>query len=81
MLRDSWCESDPEAVEDMRNDTCCFLLIEAVDRLWNEGTAPMLGVRLAQSAVEIDIGGGHRLGIGGDCDPEALAPAHPGLLA
>ena len=62
---------DPETVEDLTADTSCCLPVESVDRPRNDETASTIDPNPTQSAIEIDIAGGHRLGIIGGYDPEA----------
>jgi len=46
---------------------------DIVDRPQTKDTAPTPDAKPAQSAIEIDIAGGHRLRIIGGYDPETLA--------
>ena len=72
-LRDPKFAPDPEIVEVEVAETLCFLPVEIVDRLRTKDTVPATDAKPAQSAIEIDIAGGHRLRIIGGYDPEALA--------
>jgi len=80
-LRDPKFAPDREVVEDEVAETPCFLPVEIVDRPQTKGTVATTDATLAQSAIEIDIAGGHRLRIIGDYDPEALARLIRGLSA
>jgi transposase len=80
-LRDPKFAPDPEIVEDEVSETPCFLPVEIVDRHQTEDTAPRPDAKPTQSAIEIDIAGGHRLRIIGGYDPEALARLIRGLSA
>ena len=80
-LRDSKFAPDPEIVEVEVAETPCFLPVEIVDRPQTKDAAPTADATPAQSAIEIDIAGGHRLRIIGGYDPEALARLIRGLSA
>ncbi len=80
-LRDPKFAPDLAVVEDDVSGTPCFLPVEIVGRLQTEDTAPTTDAKPAQSAIEIDIVGGHRLRIIGGYDPEALAHLIRGLSA
>lgn len=80
-LRDPRYAPDPEAVEDLVDDTPCFLPVEIVDRAQKDDPTSTPDPKLTQSAIEIDIVGGHRLRIIGGYDPEALARLIRGLSA
>ena len=80
-LRDPKFAPDREIVEEAVAETSCFLPVEIVDQPQTKGTAPTTDATPAQSAIEIDIAGGHRLRIIGGFDPEALAPLIRGLSA
>lgn len=79
LLRDPKFAPDREIVEDEVAETPCFLPVGIVDRSQTKGTAPTTDATPAQSAIEIDIAGGHRLRVIGGCDPEALAQLIRGL--
>jgi transposase len=72
-LRDPKFAPDVEIVEDAATGTPCFFPVESVDRSRTKGTVPTTDATPAQSAIGIDILGGHRLRIVGGYDPEALA--------
>jgi transposase len=78
-LRDPRYAPDPDAVEDLTADTPCFLPVEIIDRPRNDDPVPTPDPKSAQSAIEIDIAGGHCLRIIGGYDPEALARLIRGL--
>ncbi|WP_300064791.1 hypothetical protein [uncultured Roseobacter sp.] len=78
-LRDPKFAPDPEIVEEHVAETPCFLPVEIVARPQTKSTAPPTDATLAQSAIEIDIAGGHQLRIVGSYDPEALARLIRGL--
>ena len=80
-LRDARYAPDPAAIEDLAADTPCFLPVEIVDRPRNHDTGSTPDPKPAQSAIEIDIAGGHHLRIIGGYDPEALARLIRGLSA
>lgn len=80
-LRDPRYAPDPEAAENLTVDTPSFLPVEIVDRPQNNEPAPTSEAKSSQSAIEIDIAGGHRLRIIGGYDPEALARLIRGLSA
>ena len=80
-LRDPRYAPDPEAVEDLAVETPCFLPVEIFDRPLKDDTSSTPNPTTAQSAIEIDIAGGHRLRIIGGYDPEALARLIRGLSA
>lgn len=80
-LRDPKFAPGPEIVEGQVAGTPCFLPVEIVDRPQTKGTAPMTDATPSQSAIEIDIAGGHCLRIIGGYDPEALARLIRGLSA
>ncbi|MEO9824201.1 MAG: transposase [Paracoccaceae bacterium] len=80
-LRDPKFAPDPETIEDEVAETPCFLPVEIVDRPQTKGTAPTTDAKPTQSAIEIDIAGGHQLRIVGSYDPEALARLIRGLSA
>ena len=80
-LRDPKFAPDPEVVEDEVAETPCFLPVEIVDRPQTKDTAPTTEAKPVQSAIEIDITGGHQLRIIGSYDPEALARLIRGLSA
>ena len=80
-LRDPKFAPDPEIVEVEVAETLCFLPVEIVDRLRTKDTVPATDAKPAQSAIEIDIAGGHRLRIIGGYDPEALAHLIRGFSA
>jgi len=72
---------DVENVEDEVAETPCFLPVEIVDRSQTKDIAPATDAKPAQSAIEIDIAGGHCLRIIGGYDPEALARLIRGFSA
>ena len=72
-LRDPKFAPNPEIVEDEVSGTLCFLPVGVVDRPQVKDTAPRPDSKAAQSALETDIAGGHRLRIIGCYAPEALA--------
>lgn len=72
-LRDPKFAPDPEIIEGEVAETPCFLPVEIVDRAPARDTASTTDIKPAQSAIEIDIAGGHQLRIVGSYDPEALA--------
>lgn len=78
-LRDPKFAPDREIVEDEVAETACFLPVEIVDQPQTKSTAPTTDAKPAQSAIEIDIAGGHQLRIVGNYDPEALARLIRGL--
>ena len=78
-LRDPRYAPDPETVEGLAAGEPCFLPVEIVDRPLKDDTSPTPDPMPAQSAIEIDIAGGHRLRIIGGYDPEALARLIRGL--
>lgn len=78
-LRDPKFAPDPEHVEAEAVEASCFLPVEIIDQRQNEGVAPALDAKPVQSAIEIDIAGGHQLRIIGSYDPEALARLIRGL--
>lgn len=78
-LRDPKFAPDPEHVEAEAIEASCFLPVEIIDQRQNEGVAPALDAKPVQSAIEIDIAGGHQLRIIGSYDPEALARLIRGL--
>ncbi len=78
-LRDPRYAPDPDAVEELTVETPCFLPVEIIDHTPKDDPAPTLESQSAQSAIEIDIAGGHRLRIIGGYDPEALARLIRGL--
>ena len=80
-LRDPKFARDLKAVEEQTAPEPCFLPVEIVDRSVTEEPAPALAANGAstQSAIEIDIAGGHQLRIVGSYDPEALARLIRGL--
>jgi len=80
-LRDPRYAPDPETVKDSAAEEPCFLPVEIVDRPRNDDTASTIDPKPAQSAIEIDIAGGHCLRIIGGYDPEALARLIRGLSA
>ena len=80
-LRDPRYAPESEEVEDLAVETPCFLPVEIVDQPRNDDTASAIDPKAAQSAIEIDIAGGHRLRIIGGYDPEALARLIRGLSA
>lgn len=81
-LRDARYAPDPEmAAEDLAADTPCFLPVEVADLSRNDDTASTIDPVPAQSAIEIDIAGGHHLRIIGGYDPEALVRLTRGLSA
>ncbi len=81
-LRDPRYAPDAEmAVEDLAAEELCFLPVEIVDRPLKDDTASTPDPMPAQSAIEIDIVGGHCLRIIGSYDPEALARLIRGLSA
>jgi transposase len=80
-LRDPQFAPDRRVVEDEVTETPCFLPVEIVDRPQTKDTAPTTDATPAQSVIEIDIAGGHRLRIIGGYDPEALARLIRGLSA
>lgn len=80
-LRDPKFAPDPEIIDDDVSETPCFLPVEIVGRPQTEGAAPTTDATSAQSTIEIDIAGGHRLRIIGSYDPEALARLIRGLSA
>lgn len=78
-LRDPKFAPDREIVEDEVAETPCFLPVEIVDRPQTKGTVSTTDATPAQSAIEIDIAGGHRLRVIGGYDSEALARLIRGL--
>jgi len=78
-LRDPKFAPDREIVEVEVAETPCFLPVEIVDRPQTKDPAPTADATPAQSAIEVDIVGGHRLRIIGGDDPEALARLIRGL--
>ena len=80
-LRDPKFAPDREIVEEQVAETPCFLPVEIVDRPQTKDMAPTTDAKSAQSVIEIDIAGGHRLRIIGGYDPEALARLIRGLSA
>ncbi|MEO1178736.1 MAG: hypothetical protein AAFV87_16680 [Pseudomonadota bacterium] len=82
-LRDPKFAPDLKAVEEQTAPEPCFLPVDIVDRPVTEEPAPALATNAAsgQSAIEIDIAGGHHLRIVGRYDPEALARLIRGLSA
>ena len=80
-LRDPKFAPDREIVEVEVAETPCFLPVGIVDRPQTKDTVPTTDAKPAQSAIEIDIAGGHRLRIIGGYDPEALARLIRGLSA
>lgn len=82
-LRDPKFAPDPEIVEEHVAETPSFLPVEIVDRPVTKEATPTLAANAAsgQSAIEIDIAGGHQLRIVGSYDPEALARLIRGLSA
>lgn len=80
-LRDPRFAPDREIVEVEVAETPCFLPVEIVDRPQTKDPAPTADATPAQSAIEIDIVGGHRLRIIGGYDPETLARLIRGLSA
>ena len=78
-LRDPKFAPDPEIIEGEVAETPCFLPVEIVDRTLARDTASTTDIKPAQSAIEIDIAGGHQLRIVGSYDPEALARLIRGL--
>lgn len=81
-LRDPRYAPDPEmAVDDVSADASCFLPVEIVDRRRSDDAPSAIDAVPTQSAIEIDIAGGHRLRIIGGYDPEALARLIRGLSA
>ncbi len=78
-LRDPRYAPDPEVVEGLAAETSCFLPVEIVGQPRNDETAPTPDPIPGQSAIEIDIAGGHRMRINGAYDPEALARLIRGL--
>ena len=78
-LRDPKFAPDPEHVEAEAVEAPCFFPVEIIDQRQNEGVAPALDAKPVQSAIEIDIAGGHQLRIIGSYDPEALARLIRGL--
>lgn len=80
-LRDPKFAPDREIVEEQVVETPCFLPVEIMDRPQTNDMAPKTDTKPAQSAIEIDIVGGHQLRIVGSYDPEALARLIRGLSA
>ncbi len=80
-LRDPKFAPNLKAVEEQTAPEPCFLPVEIVDRPVTEEPAPTLAANAAssQSAIEIDIAGGHQMRIVGSYDPEALARLIRGL--
>ena len=80
-LRDPKFAPDPAIIEEEVAETPCFLPVEIVDRPATEeqGTARPANTTPNQSAIEIDIAGGHQLRVVGSYDPEALARLIRGL--
>lgn len=78
-LRDPKFATDPEIIEGEVAETPCFLPVEIVDRTPAKDTASPTDTKPAQSAIEIDIAGGHQLRVVGSYDPEALARLIRGL--
>ncbi|KIN63889.1 putative transposase number 1 for insertion sequence isrm28 [Sulfitobacter noctilucicola] len=79
LLRDPKFAPDPEIIEGEVAETPCFLPVEIVDRTPAKDTASTTDTKPPQSAIEIDIAGGHQLRIVGSYDPEALARLIRGL--
>jgi transposase len=79
-LRDPKFAPDPAIIEDEVAETPCFLPVEIVERTPAQEAAPTADTKPAQSAIEIDIAGGHQLRIVGSYDPEALARLIRGLF-
>jgi len=80
-LRDPKFAPASEIFEVEVAETPCFLPVEIVDRPPAKDTASTTNTKAAQSTIEIDIAGGHRLRINGAYDPEALARLIRGLSA
>ena len=82
-LRDPAFAADREIIEDEVSETPCFLPVEIVDRPATEepGLPRAANAASDHSAIEIDIAGGHQLGVVGSYDPEALARLIGGLSA
>lgn len=78
-LRDPKFAPDPEIIEEEVAETPSFLPVEIVDRTPAQEAASTTDTKPAQSAIEIDIAGGHQLRIVGSYDPEALAQLIRGL--
>ena len=78
-LRDPKFAPDPELIEGEVAETPCFLPVEIVDLTPARDSASTTDIKPAQSAIEIDIAGGHQLRIVGSYDPEALARLIRGL--
>jgi transposase len=78
-LRDPKFAPDPEIIDGEVAETPCFLPVEIVDRTPARDTASTTDIKPAQSAIEIDIAGGHQLRIVGSYDPEVLARLIRGL--
>jgi transposase len=78
-LRDPKFAPAQEIIESEVAETPCFLPVEIVDRTPTKETASTTDTKPAQSAIEIDIAGGHQLRIVGSYDPEALARLIRGL--
>jgi transposase len=68
-----------EAIEDLAAETPCSLPVEIIDQPRDEDTSSTPDPKPTQSAIEIDIAGGHRLRIIGRYYPEALARLIRGL--
>ncbi|MFG5381921.1 IS66-like element accessory protein TnpA [Yoonia sp. R2-816] len=64
-LRDPKFAPELEIIEGDVAGTPCFLPVEIVDRIPAKNTASTTDTRPTQSAIEIDIAGGHQLRIVG----------------
>ena len=82
-LRDPRYMPDLSSVEDQSVEPLCFLPVEIIAQPQShdaDNCSPSTpDLRRAQSAIEIDIAGGHHLRIVGSYDPEALARLIRGL--
>jgi transposase len=81
LLRDPKFAPDLEIVKDEVAEIPHFLPVGIVDRPQTKDIAPATDAKPVQSAIEIDIAGGHRLRIIGGYDPAALALLIRGLFA
>ena len=72
-LRDPKFAPGLEHVEEQAVETPCFLPVELVERPETDDPCSANEISSAQSAIEIDIAGGHRLTVKGSFCPDALA--------
>ena len=72
-LRDPKFAPGLENVEDQAVEVPCFLPVEVVERPEIDDPCPANEISSAQSAIEIDFAGGHRLTVKGSFFPNALA--------